>query len=165
MCHDNGPLFLNPATPTHPTRPQITRPNSRGFVSSLDLRELSAQQQFCQGGSLGGGFQRPQLSKALSESVGVRPVSRPLSMLFIYPPFQFNRLTTDSKPPIHTPNTIQRQGLRKNLSLIELSGSKRGEMGGEEGMPEPTQSPTATAVSWQQYVVRITEDEEEGVFF
>lgn len=32
-------------------------------------------------------------------------------------------------------------------------------------MPEPTQSPTATAVSWQQYVVRITEDEEEGVFF
>ena len=60
----------------------------------------------------------------------------------------------------------QRQGLRKNLSLIELSGSKRGELGEEDGgVPEPTQSPTATAVSWQQYVVRITEDEEEGVFF
>ena len=66
--------------------------------------------------------------------------------------------------PTNQPNP-QRASLRKNLSLIELSGSKRGEVGGEEGMPEPTQSPTATAVSWQQYVVRITEDEEEGVFF
>jgi hypothetical protein len=58
--------------------------------------------------------------------------------------------------------------MRKNLSLIDLSGSKRGELGsGDEGggIPEPSQSPTATAVSWQQYVVRITEDEEEGVFF
>jgi len=57
--------------------------------------------------------------------------------------------------------------MRKNLSLIELSGFKRGELGScdEGGAPEPNQSPTATAVSWQQYVVRITEDEEEGVFF
>lgn len=62
---------------------------------------------------------------------------------------------------------MQRSGMRKNLSLIELGGHKRGEMGagGEEGVPEPTMSPSATAVSWQQYVVRISEDEEEGVFF
>ena len=46
----------------------MTRANSRGFVSSLDLRELSAVQE----GAIGPGIGfRPQLSKALSESVGV----------------------------------------------------------------------------------------------
>lgn len=65
-----------PVLPSPPTaHPQVSRsPNSRGFLSSVDLRELAAAgpgnaEEAGDGGGMG--KFRPQLSKALSESVAV----------------------------------------------------------------------------------------------
>jgi trehalose-phosphatase len=133
---------------------RVTRPNSRGFMSSVDLRELvEGGGEGGVGGGGGGGL-----------GGGEGPGGRPMLM----------KSLTESSAGLG--------GMKKNFSLGDLSGGSgggSGRKGGREGggmgggfggleqpIMEPLQSPTAAAMTWATYVETIKEgNEDDGVFF
>jgi len=128
---------------------RVTRPNSRGFMSSVDLRELVVEGRGEGGGEGGEGdgpAGRPMLMKSLTESsAGLGGMKRNFSL---------GDLSGGSGGG---------SGGRKG----GIEGRLDGGFGGlEQPIMEPLQSPTAAAMTWATYVETIKEgNEDDGVFF
>ena len=155
--------------PTHPTQvhnllgslsrcSKITRPNSRGFVSSLDLRELPGMDEpGC----------RPTLQKSLTESASGLAGSMKKNL-------SFGDLSGSGRgkgakggefgtspvfPPTHPPT-------HRSSFFSLITHPPTHPSPGEQPIPEPLQSPTAPAMTWATYVETIKEgNEDDGIFF